>query len=75
MFSFADTFTKPNKRSVKMQIDQNIVANYLNSRASDQQLKNGMMLATIKWMMEKQEQQEQEIKKLKQRLGDKDGSS
>jgi hypothetical protein len=58
-----------------MQIDQNIVANYLNSRASDQQLKNGMMLATIKWMMEKQEQQEQEIKKLKQRLGDKDGSS
>jgi hypothetical protein len=58
-----------------MQIDQNVVANYLNSRASDQQLKNGMMLATIKWMMEKQEQQEQEIKKLKQRLGDKDGSS
>lgn len=58
-----------------MQIDQNIVSNYLNSKASDQQLKCGQMLACIKWMMEKQEQQEQEIKKLKQRLGDKNGSS
>jgi hypothetical protein len=47
-----------------MQIDQNVVANYLNSKSSDQQLKNAMMLATIKWMMEKQEKLEKRIDKL-----------
>lgn len=55
-----------------LQIDQNIVANYLNSRASDQQLKCGQMLACIKYLMEKQEQIEEEIKQLR---GDKNGSS
>jgi outer membrane murein-binding lipoprotein Lpp len=54
-----------------LQIDQNIVSNYLNSRPSDQQLKCGQMLATIKWLMEKQEQLENEIKQIR---SDKNGS-
>ena len=47
-----------------MQIDQNIVANYLNSRASDQQLKSGQMLATIKYLLEYQQKLEKRIDKL-----------
>jgi hypothetical protein len=47
-----------------MQIDQKVVANYLNSKSSDQQLKNGMMLATIKMLIEKQEQTDKKIKEL-----------
>jgi hypothetical protein len=47
-----------------MQIDQNIVANYLNSKSSDQQLKNGMMLATIKYLLEYQQKLEKRIDKL-----------
>jgi hypothetical protein len=57
---------------IKIKIDQNIVSNYLNSRPADQQLKCGQMLACIKWLMEKQEQMENEIKEIR---GGKNGSS